>query len=581
MPGFLGYISKTNKNYKLPDASKNNKQLARREIVIKNFKVIHTPNKKFLEDKLFEENQKIFIITEGVLVNSNDLQKRFSETNLFDTLYKMYQKLGAEFINELRGSFSGILYDKTKDKLIVFTNHIGDKQVFYHTLDDGSVVFGSDINYIHNFLKVNSITYDINIDACYFLLTLGWMFRENTMFKDIFKLMPGHYLTITGNRHKITRYHQLDNTPNYNLTEDEIINNVDSLFRKAIKRAFDKDKQYGYKHLVTLSGGLDSRMTTWIANNMGYGNNIINMTFSQSNYLDQTIANKIATDLRHEWIFKSLDNGICLKNVEDMVKISAGNFVASGSCHVESFINLINTNKFGIVHTGQLGDVILGGFYGTLDKNKPCSFSEKAISKKLIHKLPKLDTNKLYESSEIFNFYVRGFLGINQGLLVYQQNMESYSPFYDLDFIEYCLKIPIEKRYAHKIYFKWILQKYPNAAKYKWEQIKSHITTKQIKIRSTFVPLNQVFPFLFNAVATRFLADRFQYKSSYHMNPHEYWYNTNKDLKNSMDKYYNENINLIDFNSNLKEDCIMLYNSGNVREKNQVLTLLAVLKLYF
>lgn len=119
----------------------------------------------------------------------------------------------------------------------------------------------------------------------------------------------GKYIKIENNKFEIKTYYELDNTPNYNQTEDEIIDNINELFRNAVKLEFEKDKEYRYKHIVALSGGLDSRMTTWVAHDMGYTDQL-NYTFSQSDYLDETIAKEIARDLEHEWIFKFLDNGV-------------------------------------------------------------------------------------------------------------------------------------------------------------------------------------------------------------------------------------------------------------------------------
>ena len=65
-----------------------------------------------------------------------------------------------------------------------------------------------------------------------------------------------------------------------------------------------------------------------------------------------------------------------------------------------------------------------------------------------------------------------------------------------------------------------------------------------------------------------------------HMNPLEYWYNTNNNLKTFQDNYFKENIDRIT-NLDLKSDCQNLYNSGNAIEKNQVLTLLSAVKLHF
>jgi len=66
-----------------------------------------------------------------------------------------------------------------------------------------------------------------------------------------------------------------------------------------------------------------------------------------------------------------------------------------------------------------------------------------------------------------------------------------------------------------------------------------------------------------------------------HMNPLDYWYNTNKGLKVFMDSYYQQNIERLNEHENLKKDCLDLYTSGSTSEKAQVLTLLAFLKIYF
>ena len=164
-------------------------------------------------------------------------------------------------------------------------------------------------------------------------------------------------------------FYSLDNTPNNKLGETEIIERMDRLFSEAITRQFDKDREYGLKHFVALSGGLDSRMTSWVAHKLGYHKQV-NYTFSQSDYLDETIPKQIASDLKHEWIFKSLDNGIFLKNLEEVTKITGGNVMYHGVAHGLSFYNIINFENFGICHSGQLGDVIFGSYVNKIENNK-------------------------------------------------------------------------------------------------------------------------------------------------------------------------------------------------------------------
>lgn len=92
-----------------------------------------------------------------------------------------------------------------------------------------------------------------------------------------------------------------------NMTEDEAVYMIDKAFRKAVKREFDKDREYGYEHLVDLSGGLDSRMVAWVAHEMGYTKQT-NYTYCKAKYLDFKISSRIASDLQHEYYFKQLDD---------------------------------------------------------------------------------------------------------------------------------------------------------------------------------------------------------------------------------------------------------------------------------
>ena len=170
------------------------------------------------------------------------------------------------------------------------------------------------------------------------LLTYGYMLEDNTLIKEIRKLPAGHYVVIDKSGFRMKTYFEIDNEPDYTLKEDEIIEELDSLFRKAVRLEFDKDKEYGYRDLASLSGGLDSRMTVWVAHEEGY-DDILIYTFSQSDYLDEKIAKKIAADLSYEFLFKSLDNGVCLM-IDDMVRrqveINFGNCLYSGNAHVRA-----------------------------------------------------------------------------------------------------------------------------------------------------------------------------------------------------------------------------------------------------
>lgn len=579
MPGFLIELSQRNK------VRKNFGSCRRKDLIIekiedKNDKyyIERRTINKFLNDKVFFENKDFIVLTEGVILNRKQLEKEYNKKNFFETVISMYENIGENFFKEFRGSFSGALYDKNKDKWIIYTNHFGDKQIFYYK-NNGNFIIGSEVTYITNYLKNNGLSYSFNTNGAYMLLTYGYMLEDNTLIKEIKKLIAGHYITIEKGIFKIKRYFEIDNEPDYSLKEDEIVDEMDKLFRKAIRLEFEKDLEYGYRHLASLSGGLDSRMTVWIAHEEGYDNLLV-YTFSQSDYLDEKIAKKIAADLKYEFFFKALDNGLYLINndiIRRQVEINFGDVLYSGNAHVRSFTDIINSDIFGLVHTGQLGDVIVGTYSSKPYHQKNFDLLSGSFSEYLRDKIKSIELNKEYKNEEEFKMYNRGFNGILQGNLPFQEYTEVISPFLDVDFFNFCMKIPLKYRYNHKIYFKWILKKHPKAAKYKWEKIKAKITTPTINIFGRTIPITQILrKIMVKAIFKNSLNTKY-----YSMNPLDYWYRNNIKLKEYFDRKYHENKKVFKVEKELSDDVERLYKNGNVVEKTQVLTLLEAYKYYF
>ena len=189
--------------------------------------------------------------------------------------------------------------------------------------------------------------------------------------------------------------------------------------------------------------------------------------------------------------------------------------------------------------------------------------------------------------------YNRGFCGISQGLLTFQENSESYSPFTDVDFFEFCYSIPLELRFNHKIYFDWILDKHPEAAKYIWEGSKrvikriENVKPKTMNVLGYEVPhftdkgfKNYIKGFILRRlgfIKKGAAPKTIKLDSRESMNPIDYWYNTNPYFKSFLEQYWNENAHLLP-NNNLGADMKHLYDDCVLYEKIQALTVLSVLK---
>tara|TARA_S200000501_G_scaffold339840_1_gene347843 strand:+ start:39474 stop:41171 length:1698 start_codon:yes stop_codon:yes gene_type:complete len=530
-------------------------------------------SKKFFNDIVDINNEYIIIFIDGIILNSTELKKKY-KSDWETTISKMYHEYGLKFFKHLRGSFYGFIYLKNTMKWTVFSDHIGSKQVYFYE-NKKILIISNSISKIYHFLSKSSVNHTLSINSSYMLLSYGFMLEDNTLSKQVKRLLPGCYLEFRSEEiPEVIEYHAIDNSP-VKMDLNEYIENIDYYFRQAIKRQFDKDIEYGYQHAVSLSGGLDSRMTSLVANENGFKNQF-NFTFSQIDYLDEIISKTIASDYGHDYSFIPLDNGEYLFDIEKVINLNGGNSLYNGLAHAFYGYDKLNFENYGINHTGQLGDIILGSYSKSKVQNQSWEMGDGAYSLGMIKKV--IRTPKLpYRNYEHFVLFNRGFIGTNSGLLASQRYTETMSPFYDVDFMDFVLSIPIKFRFNHYIYIKWILEKYPKAADYKWEKTNDKITSKQwIKYKHRLYTLNEFKHKTFNEILRR-LGLSSHIKG---MNPFDYWYKSNHRLKKFINEYYNDHINLV-ANEKLKKDLNYAFKKSGCSEKLQVLSLLASIKLFF
>jgi asparagine synthase (glutamine-hydrolysing) len=262
-----------------------------------------------------------------------------------------------------------------------------------------------------------------------------------------------------------------------------------------------------------------------------------------------------------------------------MSLLTGGNVLYYGLAHSYSLYKLIDFSNLGIIHTGQLGDAVIGTIIKNYSKDSlhklGYAYSDTCVDHvktEAVHfsGFPELETSALYQ---------RGINGANNGLLSEQDFSETMSPFYNVDFFSYCLSIPLNARMRHHIYKKWILKKHPGAAAYIWEASKMKInqSTVYIRIGNKRIPFHQLPASFLRKVGLK----KKPGQTKQNMNPLDYWYTINADIKSFQDNYFADNIHRIEAFPELQKVSTQLYHQGDAVEKNQVLTLLSAVKLFF
>lgn len=180
-----------------------------------------------------------------------------------------------------------------------------------------------------------------------------------------------------------------------------------------------------------------------------------------------------------------------------------------------------------------------------------------------------------FDSYEIFLMYARGFHGAVNTHMIRKNFTEVGSPFLDVEFLQMCYEIPVEYRIGHNIYKKWIISKYPEAAKFVWEKTGGTILESKYKILCRKIVKKGPQKVMRLLGKTDAIHDG--------MNPLDYWIKHNKKLATFLDDYKVTHLNRFKgiMSQELFNDMDYLYKTGNASEKAMVLTVLASIKLYF
>ena len=530
------------------------------------FKQYNNTLNKFPDDQVLISSEQNLCFLDGYVYNKEQVRckKSMNWQNAF--CFSMETNV-EECLKMLRGGFCGYYYNKKKEEMIIYTDQVSVQALYYY-VNDNQWIISNNITFMISVLKANHCIFDFNEVAAKYMLTYGYMLDDSTFVKQIHRLLPGHYAVIKDGKVRIKKYHFI-NRVEIKMSEQEAVERIDSSFRSAVKREFEKDREYGYQHLVDLSGGLDSRMVSWVAHDLGYIDQV-NIAYSRAGYIDESVSKEIACFLQHEYIFKTLDDAKWLYDIDDLTSKNNGAALYTGITGGDRLLARLRGGNFGIEHTGMIGDAILSTFYQdrALNCQKP-RLGLHRYSEKLAYEFNEHITEG-YPDQEMFAIYTRGILGAQSSYMIRQQYFETASPFMDVDFLDTVFSIPFEYRVKHHIYLKWMQNKYPRASDFGWEKwggIKpkeSHILFR--KIRTT------------QRLVERTVCRLLKKSNKDSMNPEDYWYDHSKEIQEYLNKYFIQNMKYLSIEEKMKIDMEQMFYSGNVTEKSMVLTVLAMAK---
>ena len=526
-------------------------------------------NPKFNGDGFFKADHQGMYGLDGVILNSQGLSNHLAGKSPFDTVKKLYQTHGYAFCNSLKGEFCGFIKDDNTKAFFLFSNQTNTKTFFYAYLN-GILWFSADMDHLVTMLKAKGVNLTLEEESAYCLLTYGYMLENHTLFKEIKKLGPGSCLWVNENGIKEVSYHDFANVNVKPYSRKHWIATLEEQFNEALEMEYEKDKAYDIpQHLTLISGGLDSRFNSMLAHKKGYKHKF-NFCFSTAGYWDHTISQKIAAYLKEDYQLYSFD-GTFLCDIEENTKLQDGTINYENAAHFNEALKSLDFSRFGLIHSGQIGDGVLGSLL-TAPNNPNPKPSSGAASHKLLPKIAPFiqHIQKPYEGEELFLLKNKVFNGVTSGSWVSEPYSYLISPFMDVDFMETCLAIPPEMKYFEGIYIDWLKHYHPEITQFRWERTKLKPNSKW-KTKAGEI-INMAQSVLFKKILEK------EYLTT--MTPMDYWYRHNLTIQHCINNYFEGHRYLLDPWPELQNDAIQLFKTGSVIEKTHVLSLLEAIKQY-
>jgi asparagine synthase (glutamine-hydrolysing) len=147
------------------------------------------------------EDNSVTVVFNGEIYNYRELKPaleasghKFKTHSDTETIVHAYEEHGVDCLKDFRGMFGFAIWDERKRKLFIARDRVGKKPIYYTLTPQGTLVFGSEMK---SLLEHPQVKRSINPEAIDAYLAFGYVPDPLSIFNEIHKLPPGHYLTFS------------------------------------------------------------------------------------------------------------------------------------------------------------------------------------------------------------------------------------------------------------------------------------------------------------------------------------------------------------------------------------------------
>lgn len=305
---------------------------------------------------IYNEDGTKVIVFNGEIYNYQGIREDLiSKGHIFKTktdtevILHGYEEYGPEVLNKFRGMFGIAIWDLVSKELFIARDFFGIKPIYY-TQVGNDLIFGSEIKCI---LTHPNVKKELNESALQNYLSFQYGVPNDTFFKDIYCLQPGHYLKFKDGKLEITRYWKPDFKIDDSWEEDKLVEKIDEVFKDSVEAHKISDVEVG----CFLSSGVDS---SYVATQFK-GQKSFTVGFNYNKYNEIDYAKELAEEIGQDHYFKRIEDDEFWEIVPK-VQYYMDQPHADPSCVALYYVCKIASEHVKVVLSGEGADELFGGY---------------------------------------------------------------------------------------------------------------------------------------------------------------------------------------------------------------------------
>jgi asparagine synthase (glutamine-hydrolysing) len=217
------------------------------------------------DQPMISDDREEVLIFSGEIYNHGEIRDRlirlgktFKTNSDTETLFYHLSEFGENGIKELKGMFTFLYYNLSREQLIIARDRHGMKPLYYAEID-GNLIISSETR---GLISTGIVDGKLSGDRVQEYFKYGYVNQPYCIYQDIFQLKPGYSMTYDFKVGK-TFFRPFDSDENSNGYTDEIprLSDIKNLISISLKRHLSSSKPAG----LMLSGGIDSSLLLAVA----------------------------------------------------------------------------------------------------------------------------------------------------------------------------------------------------------------------------------------------------------------------------------------------------------------------------